>query len=200
MDEIISIAKRAPSSMNTQPWHFHVITGDPLERIREGNTERMLAGAAIDREIKMGHGYEGIHRDRQVEIAIQLFEAMGIERDDKERRQDWVMRGFRQFDAPVSVVVTFDKALEHDTVSHFDCGAATYGLVLAATAKGLGCVINGQGIMQSSVVRDYGNIPEDQVIMTCVAMGWPDESFVANDVRSRRSSNENVVTYVGFDD
>ena len=102
LEEVISVAKRAPSSMNTQPWHFHVITGDPLERIREGNTERMLAGAAVDREIKMGHGYEGIHRDRQVEIAIQLFEAMGIERNDKERRQDWVMRGFRQFDAPVS--------------------------------------------------------------------------------------------------
>lgn len=148
--EIIDIAKRAPSSMNTQPWHFHAITGEPLERIREGNTERMMAGARVDREIKMAdHGYQGVHRDRQVEIAVQLFEAMGIERNDKERRQDWVMRGFRQFDAPVSIVVTLDRALEHDTVAHFDLGAATYGLVLAAWSKGLGSVINGQGIMQS---------------------------------------------------
>jgi|TARA_B110000438_G_scaffold1125_1_gene1098 nitroreductase len=200
IDEIIEIAKRAPSSMNTQPWHFHVITGDPLEQIRKGNTERMLAGASVDREIKMGHGYEGIHRDRQVEIAIQLFAAMEIERDDKERRQDWVMRGFRQFDAPVSIVVTLDKALEHDTVGHFDLGAATYGLVLAAWTKGLGSVINGQGIMQSSVVREFANIPEDEVIMTCVAMGYPDESFVANDVQSLRASNENVVSYIGFDE
>ena len=200
IDEIIAIAKRAPSSMNTQPWHFHVITGAPLELIRKGNTERMMAGAGVDREIKMGHGYEGPHRQRQVEIAVQLFEAMGIERDDKERRQDWVMRGFRQFDAPVSIVVTLDKALEHDTIGHFDIGAATYGLVLAAWSKGLGSVINGQGIMQSSVVREHANIPEDEVIMTCVAMGWPDESFVANDVQSRRVPNEQVVTYVGFDD
>ena len=200
IDEIVEIAKRAPSSMNTQPWHFHVITGEPLERIREGNTERMMAGAGVDREIKMGHGYEGPHRERQVEIAIQLFEAMGIERDDKPRRQDWVMRGFRQFDAPVSIVVTLDKALEHDTIGHFDLGAATYGLVLAAWSKGLGSVINGQGIMQSSVVREHANIPEDQIIMTCVAMGYPDESFVANDVKSRRVPNEQVVSYVGFDD
>ena len=200
IDEIIEIAKRAPSSMNTQPWHFHVITGDPLEQIRKGNTERMLAGASVDREIKMGHGYEGIHRDRQVEIAIQLFSAMEIERDDKERRQDWVMRGFRQFDAPVSIVVTLDKALEHDTVGHFDLGAATYGLVLAAWTKGLGSVINGQGIMQSSVVREFANIPEDEVIMTYVAIVYPDESFVANDVQSLRASNESVVSYVGFDE
>jgi len=200
MEEIISIAKRAPSSMNTQPWNFHVITGEPLELIREGNTERMLAGAAVDREITMSsHGYQGVHRDRQVEIAVQLFEAMGIERHDKERRQDWVMRGFRQFDAPVSVVVTIDKELADDTVGHFDCGAATYGLVLAATSKGLGCVINGQGIMQSSVVRDHANIPEDEVIMTCVAMGWPNDEFVANSVVSRRVPNEDVVSFVGFD-
>jgi nitroreductase len=201
MREIIAIAKRAPSSMNTQPWNFHAITGEPLERIRAGNTERMLAGASVDREIKMSsHGYQGVHRDRQKEIAVQLFDAMGIGWDDKARRQDWVMRGFRQFDAPVSVVITVDRALADDTVAHFDCGAATYGLVLAATSKGLGCVINGQGIMQSSVVRAEANIPEDEVIMTCVAMGWPDDEFVANHVVSQRAPIDDDVSFVGFDE
>ena len=199
IEEIVDLAKRAPSSMNTQPWHFHVITGEPLERIRKGNTEKMMSGSAVDREIKMNHGYEGPHRERQIEIAVQLFEAMGIARDDKPKRQDWVMRGFRQFDAPVSIVITVDKALADDTIAHFDCGAATYGLVLAAWSKGLGSVINGQGIMQSSVVRENANIPEDEVIMTCVAMGYPSDEFVANDVKSRRVANEKVVSFIGFD-
>ena len=199
LEEIIEIAQRAPSSMNTQPWHFHVLTGEPLERVRQGNTEKMLAGASVDREITLNHGYEGVHRDRQVGIAVQLFEAMGIARDDSARRQDWVMRGFRQFDAPVSVVITVDKALANDTIAHFDCGAATYGLVLAAWSKGLGTVINGQGIMQSSVVRENANIPDDQVIMTCVAMGNPDERFVANHVRSRRAVSDAVASFVGFE-
>ena len=199
IEEIIDLAKRAPSSMNTQPWHFHVITGEPLERIRKGNTEKMMSGSAVDREIKMNHGYEGPHRERQIEIAVQLFEAMGIARDDKPKRQDWVMRGFRQFDAPVSIVITVDKALADDTIAHFDCGAATYGLVLAAGSKGLGSVINGQGIMQSSVVRENANIPEDEVIMTCVAMGYPSDEFVANEVKSRRVANEQVASFVGFD-
>ena len=199
IEEIIDLAKRAPSSMNTQPWHFHVITGEPLERIRKGNTEKMMSGSAVDREIKMNHGYEGPHRERQIEIAVQLFEAMGIARDDKPKRQGWVMRGFRQFDAPVSIVITVDKALADDTIAHFDCGAATYGLVLAAWSKGLGSVINGQGIMQSSVVRENANIPEDEVIMTCVAMGYPSDEFVANEVKSRRVANDQVASFVGFD-
>jgi nitroreductase len=43
IEEIIGLAIRAPSSMNTQPWNFYIITGEPLNRIRAGNTERMVA-------------------------------------------------------------------------------------------------------------------------------------------------------------
>jgi hypothetical protein len=106
-----------------------------------------------------------------------MFAVMGIARDDKPMRQDWVLRGFRQFDAPVSLVLTYDKILDPGAVCHFDLGALCYGIVLAAWDRGLGSVINGQGIMRSDIVREVANIPEDEVIMTCVAMGYPDDSF-----------------------
>jgi len=122
--------------MNTQPWHLHVLTGEPLEKVRMGNSERMLAGEPVVREIGDYSAYDGVHRDRQIEIAVQLFEAMGIER---------------------------------------------------------------QGIMQSPVVREHAQIPDDQVILTCVALGWPDKSFVANDVVSRRRPVANATRFVGFD-
>src|SRR5678816_1309477 len=121
IEEIIALAMRAPSSMNTQPWNFYVITGEPLDRIRAGNTERNLAGVPQSREFRIGtRGFEGKHRERQIGVAKQLFGAMGIARDDKEGRQDWVLRGFRQFDAPVCVIVTFDKALEGSDDAPFD--------------------------------------------------------------------------------
>jgi nitroreductase len=196
--EVVGLATRAPSSMNTQPWYFHVVTGEPLDRIREGNTERNLGGVPASREIRMHGPYEGVHRERQKAIAAQLFEAMDIEWTDKVRRQDWVLRGFRQFDAPVSVVVTFDKSLENNDIAIFDCGAVVNCLVNAAWSRGLGAVINGQGIMQSPVVREHARIPDDQVIMSCVAMGFPADGFAANDVVSTRRPVEDVVTFVGF--
>jgi len=55
IQEIIDIAKNAPSSMNTQPWHLWVVTGDALDRIRKGNTENMLAGVPPTRDINAGH-------------------------------------------------------------------------------------------------------------------------------------------------
>lgn len=198
LKEIIDIATRAPSSMNTQPWHLHVISGAPLDRIRAENTERNLAGVPASREFRVEGNYEGPHRDRQVKVAVQLFEAMGIERHDAERRQEWVLRGFRQFDAPVSVVVAYDKELQGD-IRHFDLGAITYGLVLAAWSRGIGAVINSQGIMQSPVVREHAGIPENHVIQTAVAMGYPNDDFPANSVVSTRRPVEDVATFVGFE-
>ena len=83
IEEIIGLAMRAPSSMNSQPWNFYVITGEPLDRIRNGNTERMIAGVPQSREFRTGQGFTGQHRDRQVGVAKQLFSAMGIERATK---------------------------------------------------------------------------------------------------------------------
>ena len=198
--EIIELAMRAPSSMNTQPWHFYVITGEALDKIRAGNVERNMAGVPDSREFRGGDKYAGVHRERQIEIAVQLFEAMGIERHDKEKRLDWVLRGFRQFDAPVSVIITFDKDVEGNDITPFDCGAVMNGLVNAAWSRGLGCVINSQGIMQSPVVREHAGIPDDQVIMMAMAMGWPDDSFPANAVVSRRKPVEEAAVFVGFED
>jgi nitroreductase len=109
-----------------------------------------------------------------------------------------MLRGFRQFDAPVSLVLTYDKYLEPAAITQFGLGSLAYGIVLAAWERGIGCVINGQGIMQSDVVREHAKIPDDQSIMICIAMGYPDESFAANDVRSTRAENDSFVKYQGF--
>ncbi|NWG53485.1 MAG: nitroreductase [Hydrogenophilaceae bacterium] len=198
--EIIELAMRAPSSLNTQPWNFYVVAGEPLDRIRAGNTQRNLAGVPDSREFRSHGAYEGAHRERQIEIAKQLFAAMDIPREDKAKRQDWVLRGFRQFDAPVSVVITYDRSIHGGDIAPFDCGAVANALVNAAWSRGLGCVINSQGIMQSPVVREHAGIPDDQVIMICVAMGYPDDTFPANAVVSRRKSVDEAAVFVGFED
>ena len=43
-------------------------------------------------------------------------------------------------------------------------------------------------------------IPEDELIVTCVAMGWPAEDFAANDVKADRLPVDRIVSFVGFDD
>ena len=199
IEEILALAMRAPSSMNTQPYNFTVLTGETLDRIRAGNTERNLAGVPHSREFRIGKAFEGQHRDRQVGVAKQLFAAMDIAREDKEARLDWVLRGFRQFDAPVCIIITYDRELSESDDTAFDCGAVTTALVNAAWSRGLGAVINSQGIMQSPVVREHAGISDDQIIMKAVALGWPDDSFPANAVVSERRSVDEAAVFIGFD-
>ena len=45
--EVIEIAMRAPSSLNTQPWNFYVVAGEPLNRIRAGNTRAQPGGSSV---------------------------------------------------------------------------------------------------------------------------------------------------------
>lgn len=198
IEEIVEIARHCPSSMNTQPWHLHFVTGTPLDLIRRENTERMMSGADADREVPSHGRYSGVHRDRQKHVAAQLFEAAGIGWDDRADRQDWAMRGFRQFDAPVSAVGCVDRDIADGFEAYFDLGQFVHGLVLAAWERGIGSVINGQGIMQSSVVRKHARIPDDQIIVITVALGYPLVDFAPNDVVSERRTNDDILRYVGF--
>lgn len=74
-----------------------------------------------------------------------------IKRDSKDKRQAWILRGFRQLDARVCVIITYDRVLDGSDDTSSDCGAVATALVNAAWSRGLGVVINSQGIMQSPV-------------------------------------------------
>lgn len=91
--------------MNTQPWHLYVLSGDVLDKIREGNTEYNLSGVPPSREIRSHGAYQGTHRQRQIEIAIQLFQAMGYPDEEfpanavvSKRRPASEVASFRGFD------------------------------------------------------------------------------------------------------
>ena len=75
--------------------------------------------------------------------------------------------------------------------------AMKYSLVSREViADSIETVINGQGIMQSSVVREHASIPDDQNIMICIALGYPDESFIANSVKSVRACCRGLIMCV----
>ena len=57
IEEVIATAAGAPSSMNTQPWHVHVLTGEILDEVRRRNMEGMAAGEEPKRDIVTHDGY-----------------------------------------------------------------------------------------------------------------------------------------------
>ena len=199
LEQILESASRAPSAMNTQPWEFTVLTGEALENARRSNVELLNSGVPPNPEhVVTSWPKESIYRRRQVDLAKQLFQLMDIPREDKEKRAEWLERGFRYFDAPAAIILSTDRCLS-ESGPLLDIGAVIQTICLTALHFGLGTCIEDQGTMYPEVLKEYGRIPQSKRIIAAVAVGYPDWDFPANRVESEREPITNVTTWLGFD-
>lgn len=195
--EIIGIATRSPSGVNTQPWEITITTGEVLDNIRRGNVEKMVLGVEQHWDVPLA-SFEGKYKQRQVEVAIQLYALLGIAREDKEKRDEWVKKCARYFDAPAAIFLYSDRSVQ-EASSQFDIGAITQTICLAALNYGLGTCIEGIGVWYPDVVKKFAKIPQTKRLVISIAIGYPDWDFPANQLESKREALENVVTWCGFD-
>jgi len=198
LSEILEIASRSPSAMNTQPWEITVVTGQAMENIRRGNIEALNSGVTPEAEVPL-RPFEGKYRERQVDLAIEIFRLMEIARDDKEKRAQWMQRGFRFFDAPVGIILTMDRSLDQSPLSLLDIGAIMQTICLVAVNYGLATCIEDQAVMFPEVIRKAAGVPESQRIVIAIAIGYPDWGFPANRLKSKREPVEKIVTWCGFE-
>lgn len=194
ISEILNTALRTPSANNTQPWEITVISNDVLDRIKNENIARILSGAQP--EVQLAYG--GIYRQRQVELAIDLFKLMDIKREDREKRREWLLRGFRFFDAPAAIVLSCDKSICSDSLALYDIGALGQTICLAAMHYGLGTCIEEQGVAFPDIIRKHAGISDNKEIIIGIALGYPDPAFPANQIVSQRVSLDEVTTWQGF--
>jgi nitroreductase len=197
--EILDIAGRAPSSLNSQPWEFTVIAGKALNNMRKTIVEKLKAGEPAQPEHSViGWPSDSIYRKRQVALAIGIFKLMGIGREDREKRGEWLERGFRFFDAPAAIIISVDRCLS-EAGPLLDIGAAMQNICLAALVHGLGTCIEDQGVMYPEVVREFAHIPDSKRIIISIAIGTPNWDFPANKLMSARESVDSNTTWIGFE-
>ncbi len=196
--KILETATRAPSAMNTQPWQITVLAGKVLDEIRRENTKALQEGRRSGQEI-IRVPFAGIYRKRQVDLAIQIFQLMGIGREDKAKRTEWMMRGFRYFDAPAAIILSLEKSLTTSILSLCDIGVLCQSICLTALEFGLATCIEDQGILFPEVLRKLAGVPESIVPVMCIAIGYPDWDFPANKVATARESLENNTRWCGFE-
>ena len=196
--ELLEIACRAPSAMNTQPWEFTVVAGDVLDSVRRAIVAKLQAGEKPHSEHSVvGWPVESVYRRRQVELAKHLFRLMDIPREDAAKRAQWLERGFRFFDAPAAIVICVDRMLAEGTPI-FDIGAVTQNICLAALHFGLGTCIEDQGVMYPDVLREYCSIPPSKQIVIAVAIGYPNWDFPGNRLESPREPADAITSWYGF--
>ena len=95
--EVFELAQLAPSNCNVQPWVPHVVSGEALPKLRGALVDAGMRDEPINADFEADRKFLGVHRERQVDAAQQLYGAMGVERRDLVGPQDGLYPKSRLF-------------------------------------------------------------------------------------------------------
>jgi nitroreductase len=192
LERIFSVAQRAPSNCNTQPWVVHVVSGAKLETLRSEMPDRFSSGQ-FSMDFPYDGVYEGVYKERQYGAAQALYDAAGIARKEKEKRQAQFMRNFIFFDAPHVAFLFLPEPFGLREAA--DLGMYAQNLMLTLTAHGLGSCPQTALSFQADYVREQLGIAENNKLIFGMSFGYPDPDSPANACVTDRETVADAVTF-----
>ena len=195
MDEIFTLAQRSPSNCNIQPWKVFVASGETRDQLKDTMVKNITSGVAPNQDYEYPGKFEGEYRKRQVDCAFDMYNEMGIARDDKEGRMRASLRNFELFDAPHIAFIGMDKSFGA-TVA-LDVGMYIQTLMLSMTAHGIGSCAQGSMRSYPDLVRQIFPGNQDIKILVGLSFGYEDTEVPANNTRIDRDDITASVTFKG---
>lgn len=192
LEHVFSVALRAPSNCNTQPWLVHVASGETLEKLRTEMSSRFMAGE-ITMDFPYDGVYEGVYKQRQHVSAQALYNAVNVTREDKAGRHQQFMRNFIFFDAPHVAFLFLPEPFSVREAA--DLGMYAQTLMLAMTAHGLGSCPQTALSFQVDFVRETLGIDAGNKLLFGISFGYPDPDAPANTCTTDRAALADVVTF-----
>lgn len=193
LEHVFSLAGRAPSNCNTQPWLSVMFSGAACERLRQVFTTGFASGR-ISMDFPYAEKYQGVYRERQHDAACQLYAAMGIERDDREARARAFMRNFGFYDAPHVVFVFIpDWAGIREAA---DAGMYTQTLMLGMAAHGIASCPQTALSFLCDEVRAEAGIDASWKLLLGISCGYEDAGVPANACRLGRAPLADSVRFI----
>jgi nitroreductase len=191
ISHILTLASRAPSAINLQPWEFTVVTGE-----EKGRLSRRLLKAYREKQISCSPGnVKPLSEDFKAR-GVASFEGMKPYLDEMGLDFNrFINEGSCNFyGAPVAVIICLDDAFSKARL--VDIGAVLGYLVLAAHACGLWTCPIGLIAAYEDDVKDILNIPDEKSVVIGVALGHPDWDSPINRFTSPREEPERLVRWI----
>ena len=193
IDRILSMAQKAASWCNAQPWKVHVLSAAATERARQELLRHVDAEAAQP-DIAFPDAYLGVYSERRRECALRLYTAVGVTWGDRVASARQTRENFRFFGAPHLAIVTTDASL--GTYGAVDCGAYVSSFMLAARSLGVASIAQAALAAYSPFWHEHLGVGEDRKVVCGISFGIEDELHSANAFRTSRAQSGEVVTWV----
>lgn len=185
ISQLLEIAACAPSGANSQPWQVSILRGQTKRDLERRMTESFEQGVQANQDY---HYYPpdwfDPYQTRRVECGHQLYQALGIERTDKQRRRQQWTANYGGFGAPVVLMFSLHKDLAIG--SYMDCAMFMQTLMLAAVDLGLATCPEAALATYPDIVRELLQLGEDKAVLCGMALGYEDTEAPVNHYRTPR--------------
>ena len=199
LEEILGVARYAPSGTNTQPWRVYALAGT----VKDAMCAEILAdydanGPTQQREYEYypTDWFEPYLGRRRV-CGWGLYGALGIAKGDKERMHEQQGRNYVFFGAPVGLIFTISRRL--NVGSWMDVGMFLQNIMVAARARGLHTCAQASFANYPQIVRRHVAISDEEVVICGMALGYADMQAPENRWRTEREPVEVFTHFAGFE-
>ena len=197
LERVFEKARWAPSWGNTQPWKFTIVGGATLERIKDEYVERFMKDISPTPDYPMPVEFSEVQTSRYQKLGKGLFMALGIGREDREKRNAYYKNMMRCLGAPQIIYLHLDRGF--NPYALMDAGIIVQTIALLAVEEGLDTCFLAQSVRYPDVVRRHSGIEKDQMLLMGMAIGHPIENHPANVFRSERENSPKFLRFVDID-
>lgn len=188
IERMLDVAARAPSGSNTQPWKVYVLTGAIKVRLSDeilkAYTDKARFESMTEEYRYYPDQWASPYIERRRKVGLDLYKLLGLGRDDKAGMQAQHGRNYTFFDAPVGLIFTMDRTM--NTGSWLDFGCFLQNFMVAARGRGLDTCAQAAFNRFHPVIREVTGIPESEMVICGMALGYADHSKIENSLISER--------------
>ena len=192
---LLDTARWSPSGGNLQPWNVVVLMGEAKDRLVGKARKALMSGAPSE------EGDDPIYpeslwapfRDRRYKVGEDMYEKLGIPREDKTARLMWVANNYAFFGAPVGMFFVIDKRMGRGQWAHL--GMFMQSLMLAATAQGLATCPQEAWARFRTLLHTEFELSPDHMVYCGLALGHASADPV-NQLRTDRAPVEEFTRFL----
>ena len=202
IEDILRVARRAPSGTNHQPWKVYVLQGasrDALSRKICAAHDAVYADPALAAQYREDFDYYpekwvSPYIERRRENGWGLYGLLGIAKGEKDKMHAQHQRNYVFFDAPVGLMFTIDKVLGRGSL--MDIGMFLQNVMVAARARGLHTCPQAAWDEFGQMVRSHIGAGPDERLLCGMAMGFADVGAKVNAFHTPREDVEGFTRWM----
>jgi nitroreductase len=198
VQEILEVARWAPSGGNLQPWKVIAVAGAERAAVVELARRIHSAGGpdeSLERPVYPANLWEP-YRTRRYRLGEDMYALLGIPRSDRPRRLAQFARNYEMFGAPVGLFFVIDERMGYGQWAHL--GMFMQSVALAALERGVSsCMQEAWAPFRLNLKRHFG-LEEHELIYCGMALGYADETAAVNTLRSERAPLQEFASLRGF--